>query len=86
MARIVGNFQIPLEYIPIYILLIRQLDRVMGGGCKLGGFKVYRIRPIRGRDLHTRTIAWGEKGWALFPEGVLGNHWGVQEGFCYGAD
>ena len=48
----------------------------MGVGCKLGGFKVYRIRPIRGRDLHTRTIAWGEKGWALFPEGVLGNHWG----------
>ena len=38
----------------------------MGVGCKLGGFKVYRIRPIRGRDLHTRTIAWGEKGWALF--------------------
>ena len=55
-----------MEYIPIYILLIRQLDRVMGGGCKLGGFKVYRIRPIRGRDLHKRTIAWGEKGWALF--------------------
>ena len=47
-----------------------QLDKVMGVGYKLGGFKVYRIRPIRGRDLHIRTIAWGEKGWALFPERV----------------
>ena len=57
----------------------------MGVGYKLGEFKVYRIRPIRGRDLHIRTIAWGEKGWALFPEGV----WviiGVQKGLCYGAD
>ena len=54
----------------------------MGVGCKLGGFKVYRIRPIRGKDLHTRTIAWGEKGWALCP-GVVriaGNYgiiWGT---------
>ena len=49
----------------------------MGVGCKLGGFKVYRIRPIRGRDLHTRDNRLGGEGLgSFFPEGVLGNHWG----------
>ena len=38
----------------------------MGGGCKLGGFKVYRIRPIRGRDLHTRDNGWGGEGLGSF--------------------
>ena len=38
----------------------------MGVGCKLGGFKVYRIRPIGGRDLHTRDNRLGGEGLGSF--------------------
>ena len=50
----------------------------MGVGCKLGGFKVYRIRPEahRGQGLAYKDNRLGGEGLGSFPEGVLGNYWG----------